>query len=138
LFKEGKNAQFGCDLDGMLFSTNFEILKTIRKYISLFLLLVFAWSSTPAHTIHDLFADHEVEEDFNCLVHHADLGVHFDEAHPDCDILHIDAPAFTESSEVKLDILPFQYSDLVFNNYNVFVSDFSYALLPSRAPPVMA
>ncbi len=100
--------------------------------------MVIAWVSTPAHTIHDLFADHEAEEDFYCLVHHAGMGVHFDESHADCDILKIDAPSFTEPEKIQLASVPVVFSEKIVVLAVYHLQNFSFSLLPSRAPPVLA
>ncbi len=112
-------------------------MKKLRTHIAYLLLMVFTWVSTPAHTIHHLFADHDVEEDFYCLLHHADLGTHFDEAHSDCDILKIDAPAFTIPESVQFDGISFLFQEAPASLYISNLSDYSYLLLPSRAPPAV-
>lgn len=121
-----------------LFWTNFEIVKICRKYISLLLLMVIAWVSTPAHTIHELVADHEAEEDYYCLIHHAGMGVHFDESHADCDILKIDAPSFTEPDKIQLGSVPVVFMEKIVVLGVHYLQNFSFSLLPSRAPPVLA
>ncbi len=113
-------------------------MKKFRRYISLFLLIVIAWVSTPAHTIHDIFADHEAEDDFYCSVHHADMGIHFDEAHGDCDIFKIDAPSFTEPNQVELSAIPVLFSEKSFPLSVYHLQNDPHSLLSSRAPPVKA
>ncbi|MBK7817584.1 MAG: hypothetical protein IPJ60_08555 [Sphingobacteriaceae bacterium] len=68
-------------------------MKKLNTYIAYFLLVAFSWVITPAHTIHDLFADHHDTADNFCKLNHAHLGTHLEEQHIHCDILKLDSPA---------------------------------------------
>jgi hypothetical protein len=114
------------------------LLKDLRKYLSIVLLVAFAWVITPTHTIHDLFADHEDTADNFCLTHHAHLGTHVEELHTHCDILDVNTPVYYTPTLVTLP----QLVSIVQTKYNFTclnrIISFSVCNLPSRAPPVVA
>lgn len=102
------------------------------------MLLVFGWVMVPVHTMHDLFADHNDTADNYCLVNHAHLGTHVEEAHINCDILDINTPVYFIPDLVLItQIVATVSTSLLPINENKECS-FSVCNLPSRAPPVVA
>jgi len=112
-------------------------LKKLHNYTAWFLLLVFAWVLTPAHTIHDLFADHHDTADNYCKLYHAHLGTHVEEQHTHCEILKLDSPAYDLTEFISLECA-FTVINTSVPQYNSrsFDVDLSYNL-PPRAPPVV-
>lgn len=92
----------------------------------------------PVHTMHDLFADHDDTAENYCLVNHAHLGTHLEEAHINCEILDVNTPVyFTPDLVLITQIVAIVSTKLLPINEgreNVF----SVCNLPSRAPPVVA
>lgn len=103
-----------------------------------FLLVAFAWVMTPAHTIHDLFADHHDTADNFCKVNHAHLGTHIEEQHTHCDILDLNAPVYSAPQMVTLSEIISKVNTLVYSYYQSSFNSFSVCNLPSRGPPTVA
>jgi hypothetical protein len=110
-------------------------LKKVNTYLAYFLLLAFAWATTPAHTIHDLFADHHDRAGNFCKLYHSHLGTHVEEQHTHCDILKLDSPVYDLTALVCVKAEKNVVSTSL-PNYKkaVLPVDLSYNL-PSRAPP---
>lgn len=91
----------------------------------------------PVHTIHDLFADHHDTAENFCLVNHAHLGVHVEEAHTNCEILDLNSPAYFAPDLVLItqivSIVSTKLSPVNKGRETVF----SVCNVPSRAPPAV-
>jgi hypothetical protein len=112
-------------------------LKKLNVYLAYFLLVAFAWVITPAHTIHDVFADHHDTADNFCKFYHSHLGTHVEEQHTHCDILKLDSPIYDLAIVVSV-----ESAKTVINTsapiykQRFLLADLSYNL-PSRAPPAI-
>lgn len=99
--------------------------------------MAFTWVITPAHTIHDLFANHHDTADNFCKLYHSHLGTHIEEQHTHCDILKLDSPAYDLTTLVVVNCVSTEINtSLVAYKQDHDQVDLSYNL-PSRAPPVI-
>lgn len=108
------------------------------KYLSVILLIAFAWVITPIHSIHDIFADHEDTADNYCLLNHSHLGVHVESKHTHCDELDFTGAVFFKTDFVTIKGLVTVISSAVNELNPQQVISYLGANLPSRAPPALA
>ena len=112
-------------------------MKKLNIYLAYFLLAAFTWVITPAHTIHDIFANHHDTADNFCKLYHSHLGTHVEEQHTHCDILKLDSPAYDLTTLVAVECVSNEINtSLPFYKQRASQADLSYNL-PSRAPPVI-
>lgn len=112
-------------------------MKKVKSYLSIVLLVVFAWVILPTQTIHDLFADHIDTEDNYCQKYHSHLGTHIEETHIHCEILKLNSPVYSLPQLVSFNCsIQFIETPLLFIIPELPVSDQPLDL-PARAPPVV-
>ena len=66
-------------------------MKYCKKYISVFLLLVFTWVILPPSFVHECFANHQ---DTECLPDHDHESAHVESLHKHCDIFKTNTPLY--------------------------------------------
>jgi hypothetical protein len=111
-------------------------MQGFKKYISCFLLAVFAMIAVPSSLFHEIFANHTDIADNHCRYYHKGLGRHIEEQQNHCDIFKADTPVY---DAVKI-LHEFNLALIVISEYKSG-EVFSYSLakslrLPSRAPPL--
>jgi hypothetical protein len=108
-------------------------MKNCKKYISIFLLLVFQWIFFPGSVLHEVFADHHDTECFN--THDGELTL--EQAHTHCAIFEIHAPVYDVPGLIVLDTpLPQVIGSGFYAPVNPYYIP-GQLNLPSRAPPTV-
>jgi hypothetical protein len=108
----------------------------VKKYLSLLLLGVLSFGILPNDVLHHLTANHTIEDDLYCQIHHANLGDHFEEKHEECHLLEFETPIYLPSEIIVLQGLNLLVQELTTAKVVNQTDSKNYRLLPSRAPPI--
>lgn len=112
-------------------------LKTIKKYISYFLLVTFSWAIVPTHTLHEIFADHNDTAHDYCAKFHAHLGLHVEKKHTHCEILKSTTPVYDRTNFFILDkIEPVFVAEIKSEYQSASLNQFLTSV-PARGPPAI-
>ncbi|MGE0566854.1 MAG: hypothetical protein AB7O73_02810 [Bacteroidia bacterium] len=99
------------------------------------LLGVLAFGILPNDLLHQLITNHTVEDDLYCQIHHANLGVHFEESHEECHLLEFETPIYLSSRIILLSSIIYVVKEFSTAAIIEQTDSKNYRLLPSRAPP---
>jgi hypothetical protein len=101
LFRQGsKKFSLPLRFGAKNFKPYFCALKSIRGYFSAILLVVFCWAALPAHTIHELFANHQDTSHEGCDHKHTVDFTQIEKKHKHCEILKTNTPVYERPSLV--------------------------------------
>ncbi len=108
----------------------------MKKYIAIFLLLVFSLVALPPSVLHSAFANHTDTADNYCDYFHKDLGTHVESSHTSCDIFKTNTPVYN-ALEVLHTLSVFRVVISQYKIVAVFSTSYSPKIsLPARAPPI--
>jgi hypothetical protein len=112
-------------------------VQKIKKYIAVFLLLIFSLVALPPSVLHNAFANHTDTADNYCDFYHKDLGTHIESTHTTCDIFKTNSPIYDSLTVLHIA----SAFHVVISLYNITdVSSVSHKVkinLPARAPPIV-
>jgi hypothetical protein len=91
----------------------------------------------PAHTLHDLFADHEDTEHGFCERYHAHLGIHVEKKHRHCELLKTITPIYDQPSFFSLQKAETIIFASIFTSYSEKAKDQNFFSFPARGPPTV-
>ena len=105
----------------------------LKKYISIFLLLLFAWVITPTQILHNVFANHT---DTDCDFDHNKGGLHVESKHTHCDIFKTNTTLYNTpkiTNSVKLILVLIDELKIKQQAFYFYTNKVN---LPARAPPI--
>lgn len=111
-------------------------MKTAKKYLALFLLLVISFTAAPAPLLHNLLADHTDAAENHCRFYHKDLGCHIEEQQEHCDIFKTNTPLY-DAIALAQDFTCFPAHASPHKRPDADrIGHAPILLIPARAPPI--